>query len=98
MKGVKRKAGFYATHSKDKRKRHRVRRSHSIYQYNPFSFGGYELPPNARGALQDLIDNDLFWEYAEEMKVLEEKKRAVSGYMDTILKRIQKKNKKKGEK
>jgi hypothetical protein len=75
--------------------RRRVHRRGSVYQYNPFSVGGYELPPGAREALRLVVDNDLFWEYVEQLKVLEEKKRAIHSYMSTILKRIQKKEKMK---
>jgi hypothetical protein len=62
-----------------------------VYQYNPFAGFTYEsLPPEARDKLQLLIDNDLFWEYAEQLRVLKEKAAAVTSYMDAIIKRVQK--------
>lgn len=59
-----------------------------IYQYNPFSMSGYQLPPDAREKIQQILDNDLFWEYAEQLRVLEEKKQAINSYMDAIVKKI----------
>jgi len=67
----------------------RARRRGRVFEYNPLSLGGYDLPPQAREGIQKLVDNDLFWEYVDQLRVLKEKQQAIQGYMDTIIKRIQ---------
>jgi len=61
-------------------------------------FGFSYLRPEMRDGLRLLAYNDLFWEYVDQLRVLEEKKVAIQQYMNAIVKRVQKEMNKKGEK